>query len=347
MTSDNNKRKQRRKITGVIISFLLTGVFLYIAFYGVNLNELLDTISRVSILWIMISIVTFFFSHILRAIRWKVIIGSVKQDTSILNLFGALMVGYGVNCIIPRLGEVARAVLLGRWEKISKTSMIGTVIVERIIDIMSFAIALLISVYIYSGNLYSSFPWLKTSLYIVTVLMILIILFLFFLRMYKERLSKVFVKFIGKISSKMAGKLGHIFELLLIGLGSLKGFNNFLITILLTVLILLVYALNSYFGFFIVGMENLSSVSFKMAWIVMSISSIGVLIPTPGGTGSYHTIVKAVLVLLFGFSEEISLAYAIMTHIISYVLFIISAVLFFFWLDKRYSRLEIKNLNTI
>jgi len=257
------------------------------------------------------------------------------------------MVGYGVNCIIPRLGEVARAVLLGRWEKISKTSMIGTVIVERIIDIMSFAIALLISVYIYSGNLYSSFPWLKTSLYIVTVLMILIILFLFFLRMYKERLSKVFVKFIGKISSKMAGKLGHIFELLLIGLGSLKGFNNFLITILLTVLILLVYALNSYFGFFIVGMENLSSVSFKMAWIVMSISSIGVLIPTPGGTGSYHTIVKAVLVLLFGFSEEISLAYAIMTHIISYVLFIISAVLFFFWLDKRYSRLEIKNLNTI
>jgi uncharacterized protein (TIRG00374 family) len=347
LTSDNSKRNKFRKITGLIISFLLTAVFLYIAFYGVNLSGLLDTISNVSILWIMIFIVTFFFSHILRAIRWKVIIGSVKQDASILNLFGALMVGYGVNCVIPRLGEVTRAVLLGRWEKISKTSMVGTVIVERIIDILAFAIAVLISVYIYSGNLYSGFPWLEAPVYIVTVLMLILILFLFFLGRYKERLSKVFVKLVGKISLKLADKLGHIFELLLIGLGSLKGFNNLFITILLTVLILLVYAFNSYFGFFIVGMEKISPVSFKMAWIVMSISSIGVLIPTPGGTGSYHTFVKTVLVLLFGYGEEISLAYAIMTHIISYILFIISAVLFFFWLNKRYSRLETKNLNII
>jgi uncharacterized protein (TIRG00374 family) len=347
LTSGNSKKVLRRKIAGAIFSFLLTGIFLYIAFYGVKIKGLLDTISRASVFWILISIVTFFFSHILRAIRWKVIIGSVKRDTSILNLFGALMVGYGVNCVIPRLGEVTRPVLLGRWEKISKTSMVGTVIVERIIDILSFAIAVLISVYIYSGNLYSGFPWLKTSLYVVTAGMVLLIMFLIFLRKYKERFSKIFVKFVGKISSKLADRLGHILELLLIGLGSLKGFNNFFLTILFTILILLIYALNSYFGFFIVGMEKISPVNFQMAWIVMSISSIGVLIPTPGGTGSYHTFVKTVLVLLFGFGEEISLAYAIITHIISYILFIISAVLFFLWLDKKNSNLEINNLKII
>jgi uncharacterized protein (TIRG00374 family) len=345
LTSDNSKRKQRRKITGVIISFLLTVVFLYVAFYGVNLKGLLDSISKVSVFWILISVVTFFISHILRAVRWKVIIHSVKRDTSLINLFGALMVGYGVNCVVPRFGEVTRPVLLGRWEKISKTSMVGTVIVERVIDILSFAIAVLISVYIYSGNLYKGFPWLEMPVYVVTALMILILLFLFFLGSYKERLSKVFVKLVGKFSSKFAGKLGHIFEMLLIGLGSLKGFNNFFFTILLTVLIIFTYALNSYFGFFIVGMEKILPVSFKMAWIVMSISAIGVLIPTPGGTGSYHTFVKTVLVLLFGFSEEISLAYAIVTHIISYILFIISAVIFFFWLDKRYSKFNISNSN--
>jgi len=66
----------------------------------------------------------------------------------------------------------------------------------------------------------------------------------------------------------------------------------------------------------------------------MSISAIGVVIPTPGGTGSYHTLAKSTLVLLFGFGETISAAYALLTHIISYFLFIFIALALFFLLNK-------------
>jgi len=48
-------------------------------------------------------------------------LNSVKKDVSIKNLFGALMVGYGVNCVLPRVGEISRAILIGKWEGLSRT----------------------------------------------------------------------------------------------------------------------------------------------------------------------------------------------------------------------------------
>jgi glycosyltransferase 2 family protein len=337
LISGKEKENRKKQIAGVIFSLLLTFVFLFIAFKGVNFSNILFYISRASITWILVLILLLLLSHLIRAYRWKIIIASVKPDASIINLFGALMVGYGVNCAVPRLGEISRAVVLGKWEKISRTSMLGTVIVERVIDILSFAIAVIISGYIYSGNIYETFPWLKTSLYVVTVLMIAVIIFLLLLIKFKERLTKIVISKLSKVSEKLALKLAYVFEMLIVGFGSLKGLGNILLTILLTVVILLVYSLNSYISFFIFGMENNSVVNFGMAWVVMSISSIGVLIPTPGGMGSYHTFIKSILVLLYGFGKEISLAYAVVTHIVSYLLFIFSSLFFFFWLNKKYS----------
>lgn len=72
-----------------------------------------------------------------------------------------------------------------------------------------------------------------------------------------------------------------------------------------------------------------------MGWVLMSISSIGVIIPTPGSTGSYHTLAKSTLVLLYGFGETVSAAYAFLTHIISYILFILTSVIIYFLFYKK------------
>ena len=96
-----------------------------------------------------------------------------------------------------------------------------------------------------------------------------------------------------------------------------------------------VYALTAYLGFFTLGMQNMGiPVNYKLGWILMSISAIGTVIPTPGGTGSYHALAKAVLVF-FGFSLNISLAYAFLTHIISFFLIIFLALVSFFLLNKQ------------
>ena len=336
MTLDKAKNSQLLKsFLNYGLSAILAVVFLYVAFYNVNLGEVLNLVSQASIGWVILFIVSFFLGHIIRTLRWKVILNSVKPDASFKHLFGALMVGYGVNCITPKLGEVTRAVVIGKWENLSRSSMLGTVIVERVIDIISLGLAVLVSAYVWRESLYENFPWLESTLYITGVLMLIVIMLIYLTVTFREKFYGSIIRLFSKISSKYAHKLAYIFEMLTEGFSSLKGTRNYVYTILLTILILLVYSSSSYIGFLMLNMNELAPVTFQMGWVLMSIAAIGVVIPTPGATGSYHTLAKSTLVMLFGFGETISAAYAFLTHIISYFIFILTALIVYFLFDKR------------
>ena len=340
MTSDNVKKiPALRGILNFLLSIGLAGLFLYFAFADVSLNEVLNLVSEASIFWIIIFIVFTLAGHYIRALRWKLILNSVKSDTKMKNLFGALMIGYGVNCVTPKLGEVTRAIMIGKYENLSRTSMFGTVIVERVIDIITLGASVLISAFIWSESLYKTFPWLEATLYISAAALVFVLILIYLSVKFKEKFYDYLLKLVGKFSKKLVERLDYIFEMLIQGFTSLKGTKNYILTFITTVLMILVYALTSYFGFFMLHMQTISDVTFAMAWIVMSISSIGVVIPTPGSTGSYHALAKNTLVLLFGFGETISAAYAFLTHIVSYILFILVALIMYFLLDTQHSNI--------
>lgn len=340
LTSDrNNNSFWSKRSLSYLFSLLLSVVFLYIAFYNVNFRDVLEVVSKASVFWIIIFIISSLVSHYMRAYRWKVILKSVKPDASMKNLFGSLMVGYAVNCVVPRLGEVARAVLIGRWENLSRSSMFGAIILERIIDVLFLCLAIFISALVWTEDLYFKLPWLKTSLYISLVGIAVLIIFLFLIIRYKENFYGILLKILNKISKKFADKIGYIFEMLIEGFKSLKGTKNYVLTFFLSLLIMALYAFSSYVGFFTVGMNYIKPVSYQMAWIIMTVSGIGIIFPTPNGTGSYHTLVKTALVLLFGFSEVISLSYAFLTHIISYLILVISGSISFLILNKQHENL--------
>lgn len=336
MTSDKKSKFGR---IGVIVNYgvsiILAIVFLYIAFYNVDFNEVLAIVSHANLLWVFIFIVVTMLGHYFRAVRWKYILNSVKPNTSMKNLFGSLMVGYGVNCVTPKLGEVTRAVLIGKWEGLSRSSMFGTVILERIIDVISMGGSILIALLLTSVSLSEKFPWLISSLYIMGAFIVLSIIFLSFILKSKEKFSKIILKFVGKLSLKLAERIAYIFTMLAEGFASLKGTKNYFWTIFWTFAIIVLYAFGSYVGLLMLDMQKVQPITFGMGWIIMSISAIGVIIPTPGSTGSYHTLAKSTLVMIFGFSETISVAYAFLTHIIGYILFIITALIMFFIVNKQ------------
>jgi hypothetical protein len=164
---------------------------------------------------------------------------------------------------------------------------------------------------------------------------VLAIVFLSLILRSKEKFSRIIIKLVGKISNKLAERIAYVFTMLAEGFASLKGTKNYFWTIFWTVSIMILYAFGSYAGMLMLDMQNFQSITFGMGWIIMSISAIGVIIPTPGSTGSYHTLAKSTLVLIFGFSETISAAYAFLTHIIGYILFIITALIMFFIVNKQ------------
>jgi len=335
LTSDDTILHRIRKISGYVFPFLLTAVFLYFAFKGVDLAKAFELMGHVSIPYLIVFVVVFFLSHYFRAVRWRIIASSVKNDISVLNSLGATMIGYGVNCVVPRLGEIYRGLFLARWEGISRTSMLGTIVVERIIDLLSLGISIIISVMIYSGDLYKDVDWLKSALIFGLTVIFGIIILLYFIVRFKEKFYNAIVKFIGKFSASLAEKSAEAFHTLTVGFASLRTWKSYVLTFIFTVLVMLAYGYNSYVGFYLLGMNEIQTVTFGMAWILMTISAFGIIIPTPGGTGSYHAINILVLTTLFSFGQDISAAYAILTHMISYVLFILSTVFFTYYINRR------------
>ena len=334
MTSDKKKKSPIKKFLGYITPIVLTLVFLYFTFKDVNLQEALNMIASGSILWFIIFILSFFISHIVRAIRWKVMLRSTKQDTSILYLLGAIMIGYGVNSFVPRLGEFYRGMFAGKWENISRPSVLGSIVVERVIDILILGFSVLVSVIIYPGNLYSEISWLKSTIYFGFLGIFLIIAVLILLVKMKHKFYDWIVSFVGRFSKNWADKLSYVFEMLIDGFSTIKGLQNYFWVIILSALIMLSYGLTSFLGFYVLNFDSIYEVSFGMAWVVMTISAFGVVIPTPGGTGSYHFIVKAVLVGLFAFTQEAGSAYALLTHTASMIVFVLSMYLFIVYINN-------------
>ena len=347
MISGKAKEYSTKQVIGLITPFVLTVVFLFLAFRNVEFSKTAELVSEASIKWMLAFVLMFFFSHFLRAVRWKVMLQSVKKDLSIRNLFGAVMIGYGVNCAVPRLGEVYRAFFLGKWENLSRTSMLGTVIVERIIDIISLLLSVLVSIYVYNGNLLIEIEWLSSALFIVGIAIAALILFLIALVFFREKVSSVILKGVGKFSGKAADKLNHIFEMLTNGFSTIKSAKSLSVTLFLSVFIMVVYGINSYIGLLMLHMDTMQPVNLSMGWVLMTIAAFGIVLPTPGGTGSYHIITKLTLVGLYGFSENISLAYAFLTHIIAYVLFVASTIMVVFLSNVRLRREGKEKVNFI
>ena len=103
--------------------------------------------------WLIIPVfIMLILSHLVRAYRWKLLIESSGHQVSVVNSFFAVMIGYLVNQGVPRLGEVVKCTMLGRYEKVPVEKLIGTVILERIVDALTFMAILVITLLIQPGK---------------------------------------------------------------------------------------------------------------------------------------------------------------------------------------------------
>ena len=130
--------KNTKKILKFTLLTVLLLFFMYLAFKDVDFERLLLELSRTNYIYAIVGMLigTFLGSYI-RAWRWKYLLDPLKPNIKIYSLFPSVMIGYMMNALIPRGGEVARPVLTAQKEGISKASTFGTIVVERIIDMLT------------------------------------------------------------------------------------------------------------------------------------------------------------------------------------------------------------------
>ncbi|HVZ56418.1 MAG TPA: lysylphosphatidylglycerol synthase transmembrane domain-containing protein [Chitinophagaceae bacterium] len=84
-------------------------------------------------------------SHYSRSIRWKILMEPLGYSPSNFNVFAAVMVGYLVNAGVPRLGEVVKCTMLARYEKVRADRLVGTIVVERAVDVLCLLVVFFLS----------------------------------------------------------------------------------------------------------------------------------------------------------------------------------------------------------
>jgi uncharacterized protein (TIRG00374 family) len=110
------------------ISIILLVVSIYLTVDGIDFSKLYSAILSIDYFWVVAPLPIVVLSHLMRAIRWKLLLSPFHKAKSILNLFSATMVGYLFNNISPRGGELVRPYIYSKREKISYSSTFATIL---------------------------------------------------------------------------------------------------------------------------------------------------------------------------------------------------------------------------
>jgi len=315
-----------KEILGYFISLALGIALLVYTFRGVSIAEVADEFSNINYFYLTLFILIIFLGTFLRALRWKYMIVSFKEDVKLKNLFEATIIGYGVNVILPRLGEIARSLYLGSTEKISRSSTLGTIIVERVYDLIFLLVSVVLSVWLFGESLSEKYPWIYSSIYFGLFILLISFVLLFLVIKFQTKIVLWVEKFLGLMRLSKFSKATEITSKVIDGFNSIKTKRNYLLTFLLSPLLWFTYAVGSYVGLLALNMHKIQSVDLSSGLIIMSITTFGIMIPIPGSTGSYHAFCKSVLTMFLGFDVKISLAYAVITHLLNTIPFVIISI---------------------
>jgi hypothetical protein len=298
-------------------SFSLSAFFLFLAFRGTDFAKILEAIQRANYFWLLIGFSVMMLSHVVRAWRWRYLLDPVKPGIPLRNLFSGVMIGYFVNNILPRAGELARPYAIRRTESVPASAALGTVVVERILDTLMFLSLVFAIPVVYDGPLLESFPWLPragTVLMLVMVPMMALPLVLMVRRDWTDRIVHIIAQ---RLPRRFGGRLKWFTHSFLDGFLFLTKPASAIVTLSTTAVIWGLYMLSMYFSFFGFGLQE--TLGFDAAFVTLAISSIGIAIPTPGGTGTYHAFVSQTLTQLFAVNSAVALSYATATHAIMFI----------------------------
>jgi len=312
-----------------LLSFFLAAIFLYVAFRGTNFAELWQSLTQIRYAWIILLVPVGLASHYVRAVRWKYLLGHVKQDLSTRNLFSAVMIGYMVNNVLPRVGELVRPYVAGKLEGIPKTTALGSVVIERILDMMTFFFILCVVLFLYPNSLDAFWENADSlrPLFLAGSIGCFLVFVLLFLK--SESIFQL-VKYIKPIiPARYRENMEHLTESFLNGFRIATRRNKFPSIVVLSLVIWFLYGLGLYIPFFAFKEIAALHLGFSASIILLTVVSIAYVLPTPGGFGTYHSFLKFSLMRLYGIDEVTALSYSIVTHEVAYIAIMIVGIYYF------------------
>jgi len=293
---------------------------MYLAFKDIDFGLLIAELKKTNYFYAIAgTIIGTFLGSYFRALRWRYLLNPLKANIKMSSLFPFVMIGYMMNALIPRGGEVARPVLTAQKENISRAAAFGTIVVERIFDMLSMFIVFGFCLFFFREKISDAFkPYniemisLWSSL-IILAFVLTVVLMLIKLEKTEQIVERLTRKF---LPEKYQSKIHKIFISLISGFLFIKYPKYYFKIFITTALIWICYAVSTYLAFFAFDIK----LSFLDANLILVLMSFAMTLPLPGNSaGSYYLFVKTALVSIYGINPETAIGYAIVSHLLGFL----------------------------
>ncbi len=285
---------------------ILLGVGLFLVYYQINQlsqeeqKTAVSSIKKANYFWIILAFSFSIFSHLIRAYRWRMLLKTANEHVKVSNAFYSVMIGYLVNGFIPRGGELVRCGVMAKKESIKFEKLVGTVVAERLFDVLMLIVVIGITL---SLQFHFLFELINTRLFqpfisrllamsnqLVIFLLVAVIVFALTYFLFRVLIRRF------NLGQKIIQKWNDI------RLTFIEGFQTILklkekwwIFLLQSISMWVLYFMMSYVVF--KSLSETKHLGVDAGLSVLTSGSLALLIPTPGGLGSYHEFVSRTLQL--------------------------------------------------
>jgi len=333
----HNMKMKKQFTIGVLIS----AIFIFLAFREVNLTEMISALEKANYVWIFPGIAFMFLSLYIRSLRWRYFLLSIKK-VKVSSLFSAMMIGYMANNVFPlRLGELLRAYAIGKSEDISKATSFATILVERIIDVVSLLLILGFTIF------FHDFPdEIRNAALVIFMSAIGIIGLIVFL-MGKATHAMRFVGFLLRPFPPRARERMFItMKSFLEGFQVFRHTHHYFAIIMQSIVLWVLYAGIIFVTLIAFNLQLEGASYFIASLVILVMISIGIMIPSsPGFIGTYHYLCMKGLAL-FGVGESDALSFAIVLHLSNYIPMTLVGF-FYFWKENLHFKDALKEKNNL
>jgi uncharacterized protein (TIRG00374 family) len=270
---------------------------------------------RLLIAAILVVLVT----YTIRAFRWQYLLAPIGP-TRFSTAFQATVIGFAASFLLPaRAGEVLRPYLLAKRDQLPPTAAFATIILERLLDLMT--VLLLFGVFVLSVDpaSLSGDPALyirvKTGGLLAAAASVAGLLVLFALAGHPERLGRLALKIERVLPARLARAVAGFVESFAQGLAVMRQPGRLLVSLVLSFPLWLSIAA----GIWLTSRAFHMTFGYVASFLVMTLLVVGVAVPTPGQVGGFHAAYRIAVGTFFGVPDATAVGAAIVLHAVSFV----------------------------
>jgi uncharacterized protein (TIRG00374 family) len=321
-----------RDVAKYLFGFLLAAILMVWVLRGTDPATLWNQIREASILGLLLGGALNFGHNVFRVLRWRVLLNPVRRGIGLRPMFSAVILGYMTSWVIPgRLGELVRPMLLSAREGISLGPVVGSIVADRVLDIVAVVFLFAIGIWItpLSGEAANLAALLRSGAVIMSVIAVAVLALMVAASVSSQRLAAWFAR-----RGKSFRWLGRAGVSLAHGAGALRSPRAVGLVLMYSIAAWVMIAGGTWVCIRSVGAE----ISAGAILVILPMLVLGVAVPTPAGAGGYHGAMKAGL-MLFGVSQVTAVSAGLLAHMMMVVPVIVAGVVLLWTENVRWGDL--------